>query len=103
MIRLTYVFTKPEDGEAFDSFLHGAFLPLVRDLPHVIRIEIGKPLQQLGGTRTIHMMLEIFFEDEDAMNRAHASAEGKRISRLLMSNQQDNLDLIVCKLEILWQ
>lgn len=79
MIKLTVLYTPPSQVEQFDAHYTSVHMPLVDQLPGLVRAEtsvvVGMPD---GNPAPYHRMAELYFEDADAMGSAFASDVGKR-------------------------
>jgi hypothetical protein len=92
MIRQTWMFDAAEgDGLPVSRTIHQLF----GTLPGVLRLEYGEISSRSTGMIQAASILDVYFADEDEMNAAYASAEGKRISREVMNNTGALLDVLV--------
>jgi uncharacterized protein (TIGR02118 family) len=70
--------TRPEDADAFDRHYAGTHLPLVHQIPGLLRTEtgtVGAPLD--GGEKTYYRITELYFADQAAMQAGFGSDAGK--------------------------
>lgn len=77
-IKLVVLYTQPDDADAFDEHYLSQHGPLVDKIPGLERWEgalFSAPAD--GGERPYHRIAELYFTDEDAMQAALASDEGK--------------------------
>jgi len=76
-VKLTVVYAEPEDAGAFDKHYFGVHVPLVGRVPGLQRTEISKVSGgPMGSPSPYHLIAELYFADEDALNAALASPEG---------------------------
>lgn len=76
-VKLTVVYAEPEDADAFDKHYFEVHVPLVDSLPGLQRTEISKVSGgPMGSPSPYHLIAELYFADEDALNTALASPEG---------------------------
>ena len=79
MIKLTVLYTPPSQVEEFDAHYTSVHVPLVEQMPGLVRVEtsvvVGMPD---GSPAPYHRMAELYFEDGDAMGSAFGSDVGKR-------------------------
>jgi uncharacterized protein (TIGR02118 family) len=76
-VKLTVVYTKPDDADAFDKHYFGVHVPLVDKLPGLQRVEVAKISGgPMGSPSPYHLMAELYFADEAALNAALGSPEG---------------------------
>ena len=80
MIKLTVLYDRPSDVEAFEGYYLGTHVPLARKVPGLKEIEVT--LFQPGPDGTLpryHLMTELTFADAGAMQAGLASDEGKAL------------------------
>ena len=94
MVRLTHLFINPADPAEFEDYFSSTYLPLLREIPGVLRTEISRVYGVPLGEVTVHAMIDQYFADEDSMHRAMASAGGKKLSRELMANPKIKMELL---------
>lgn len=90
MIRVTFIIDRGEESEAF---LEKTFLPLLRALPDVERLDAARVAASAGDLRP-HAICDLYFADEARMNQAFASADGRRISREIMNSAGAGLEML---------
>ncbi len=84
MVKLIALYRKPENTEAFESHYFDTHTPLVKKLPGLRRLEVARITGAPIGEAKHHLIAEMYFDDEDSMQRALASAEGKATASDLM-------------------
>jgi uncharacterized protein (TIGR02118 family) len=76
-VKLTVLYTQPDDPAAFDEHYLAAHMPLARSIPGLERAETSKITAALdGGEQTYYRMAELYFADQAAMDAAFGSPEG---------------------------
>lgn len=84
MVKLVVLYTRPTDTAEFDTHFQNVHLPLLHSYPGLQSLEVttidGAPL----GDVRYYRMVELYFEDRYAMDRALASHEGKSVARDLI-------------------
>ena len=89
MIKLIALYRKPADPAEFDKHYDNVHTPLVKKYPGLHKLEIthitGAPI----GETKFHLMVEMYFDNKEAMDAALASPEGKAVARDLMSFAAD--------------
>lgn len=80
MIKLTVLYERPADVEAFDAHYLGTHVPLAKKVPGMERIEVTRfgPGPD-GSAPPFHIMAELYFADAAAMQAALGSPEGKEL------------------------
>lgn len=77
-VKLVVLYTQPADPDAFDAHYLSVHMPLVAQVPGLLRDETGQFTAAAdGGEQTFYRMAELYFADLDAMNAAFGSDEGK--------------------------
>ena len=85
-VKLTVVYGQPEDPEAFDKHYHEVHVPIVDRFPGVERVEIAKVSGgPMGSPSPYHLMTEIYFADEAALNEALGSEAGRESGKDFMA------------------
>jgi len=84
MVKLVALYRTPEDSEAFDSHYFDVHTPLVKKWPGLKKLEVARITGAPIGEAKHHLIAEMYFDNEDSMQRALASAEGKATARDLM-------------------
>lgn len=84
MVKLVVLYTRPTDTAEFDAHFQNVHLPLLRTYPGLRSLEVtavdGAPL----GEVRYYKMVELYFDDRNAVDHALASHEGKAVARDLM-------------------
>ncbi|KID27948.1 hypothetical protein HQ32_04791 [Prauserella sp. Am3] len=77
MIKLTVLYDTPTDPTAFDRHYFDIHVPLARKVPGLDRIEVTRFAPGPDGAAPrYHLMAELYFRDQDAMQSALSSPEG---------------------------
>ena len=84
MVKLVALYRTPEDATAFDSHYFGIHTPLVQKWPGLLRLEVAKVTGAPIGEPKHYLMAEMYFENEEAMQNALRSPEGKATARDVM-------------------
>ncbi|HLT24325.1 MAG TPA: EthD family reductase [Ignavibacteria bacterium] len=84
MTKLVALYKMPADTAMFDKKYFEEHIPLVEKMPGLRKTEITK-LKSLGGENKWYLQAEMYFDDEDALNAAMGSVEGKAAASNLMS------------------
>jgi uncharacterized protein (TIGR02118 family) len=89
MIKLIALYRNPSDTAEFDKHYFEVHIPLVRKFPGLRRLEVTRVTGAPIGEAKFHLMAEMYFDTKDAMDAALASAEGKAVTRDIMSFAAD--------------
>ncbi len=76
MIKLMVMYNHPEDPQAFDAHYLTTHVALARRIPNVRRLEVAK-IESVrgGGDPPYHLVVEIWYDDEEAMAAAMETPE----------------------------
>jgi len=85
MVKLIALYKMPEEKAAFDSHYDKVHTPLVKKMPGLKKLEVARITGAPIGEPKHYLIAEMYFESQDAMNDALASAEGKATAKDLMS------------------
>lgn len=96
MVKLTALYRAPEHKEEFLQKYTGEHLPLAKQMPGLIKAEVYN-MKGLGGNKYF-LCAELYFDNEDALNAAMASPEGKAAAKNLMSFAKDYVEMYVSEL-----
>ena len=85
MVKLIALFRKPPDVESFDNHYQNFHLPLTRKIPGLRKLEVTRITGAPIGESAYHVMAELYYDSQEAMNAANASPEGRAAGKDLMS------------------
>ena len=94
MIRVLFFIDR---GEASAAYAEDLFLPLLRDLPGVRRLEAARVVARASGDLRAEIVIDLLFDGEDEMNQAFASAAGRRVSREIMQNAGAGMEMVTAE------
>lgn len=76
-VKMTVVYGKPQDAAAFDKHYDDVHVPLCHELPGLQRLEVAKVVGgPMGSPSPYHLITELYFADENALNSAMSSDAG---------------------------
>ncbi|HEX4655303.1 MAG TPA: EthD family reductase [Mycobacteriales bacterium] len=85
-VKLTVVYGNPDDAETFDKHYNEVHMPMVGRWPGVERTEVAKVTGgPMGSPASYHLITEIYFADEDALNAALSSDAGREAGKDFMA------------------
>jgi uncharacterized protein (TIGR02118 family) len=77
-VKLVVLYAQPDAPEAFDKHYLGVHGPLVEKIPGLQRFEGARLVAAAdGGEQTYFRIAELWFADQDALQAALGSDEGK--------------------------
>lgn len=78
MVKLVALYKKPPDLQSFDRHYQETHLPLVRRWPGLRRVELARVSGMPGGGEPpYYLIVEMHFDDQDALRAALRSPEGR--------------------------
>jgi uncharacterized protein (TIGR02118 family) len=84
-VKLTVVYGTPDDPDLFGKHYKDVHTPIVQRWPGVERIEIARVSGGPGGSQSpYHLITEIYFADNDALNAALGSDAGREAGKDFM-------------------
>jgi len=84
MYKLIALFRPPANVEDFDRHYNEVHAPLMKQVPGLERITVGRGLRSFGGDSPYYMIAEMEFADRDAFKAAMASDENKAAGKDVM-------------------
>jgi uncharacterized protein (TIGR02118 family) len=85
MVKLIALYRHPEDAAAFDKHYEEVHTPLVEKMPGLKKLEVtrmkGAPM---GGEAKYYLEAAMYFEDEESLQAAMNSPEGRASAKDLM-------------------
>ena len=83
MYKFTTLYRQVDDPDALEQFFSSTHLPLAEQLPYLIKSEVSRINHKPGGQSRFTLMYELYFESEEALQRAFATAVGVQLIRAL--------------------
>ena len=77
MVKLVAMYKTPDNTEAFDRHFQDIHTPLVKRWEGLRRLEVSKITAPAIGEPTLYLLEEMYFNDEESMQRALASPDGR--------------------------
>lgn len=82
MVKLTALYQRPEDVEAFESHYFQVHCPLASKMPGLIKMECTRFSQTpMGEAPPYYLQADLFFENMDTLQASMASPEGKEAAK----------------------
>jgi uncharacterized protein (TIGR02118 family) len=85
MVKLIALYKAADDQSAFDKHYNEIHTPLVKKMPGLRKLEVARITGAPIGEPKHYLLAEMYFDSQDALDAAMASAEGKAAARDLMS------------------
>lgn len=76
MVRFLVLYETPEDPAAFDKHYDEVHIPLVKQLPGLLRCTVSRNLAALDDRAKYHLVAELDWENMESMQAAFASEIG---------------------------
>jgi uncharacterized protein (TIGR02118 family) len=85
-VKLSVVYGTPEDAAAFEKHYFDVHMPIVARWPGVERTEVARVSGgPMGSASPYHLITEIYFGDEAALNDALGSEPGREAGKDFMT------------------
>jgi uncharacterized protein (TIGR02118 family) len=97
MVKLIALYKKPGNTVEFDEHYASVHTPIVKKLPGMKKLEVSKITSAIGGEAKFYLLAEMYFENEDALNAALASPEGKAAGKDLMDFAAGLVQLMIAE------
>jgi uncharacterized protein (TIGR02118 family) len=92
MVKLSILFRQPESHDEFETF-YNANLALMERIPGVTRRQVNMVFGAPGGPSPYYRVLELYFEDYEALDSAMRTPEGEAAGRHLMMHAAELADM----------
>ena len=100
MVKLVVAYRHPTDVKEFERRYQGEHVAMARRIPHVARIEFGKVAGMMDGSKApFHRIVELYFDSQEALGQAGASAEGQAAFKHADEIGTGGLDTMVVQIE----
>ncbi|MBI4427701.1 MAG: EthD family reductase [Ignavibacteriales bacterium] len=84
MVKLIALYKTPENPGEFDQHYADVHTPLVKKWPGLRKLEVAKIYGAPIGEPKHSLIAEMYFDDQDSLQKALASTEGKAAARDVM-------------------
>jgi uncharacterized protein (TIGR02118 family) len=91
MVNLVALYRTPANTDAFNSHFTNTHLPRVKKWPGLRKIEVAKVTGTQIGEPKLYMIEELYFDDEESMQKALASADGQAVAPDMMESAWDSV------------
>jgi uncharacterized protein (TIGR02118 family) len=97
MIKLIALYREPADIQAFEDHYKEKHTPLIQKMPGLKKLEVSRVNNALAGDARYYLIASMYFENEDTLNAALASPEGKAAGKDLMDFAAGIVSLLVAE------
>jgi len=94
-VKLTALYQKPEDEDAFMRHYTEVHMPLVQKTPHLERATVSRVTGQPMGAPSYFLVAEMVFPDQERFQEAMKSPENRAAGKDLMGFASGLVTLIV--------
>jgi uncharacterized protein (TIGR02118 family) len=81
MIKMIALYTHPDDKAAFDRHYNDIHIPLVRQLPNLLRVEVARVVDGLPQGSPYYLIAEMYWETREIMDASMSGPEGRAVGR----------------------
>ena len=99
MVKLVVLYTHPTDKAAFDRHYAEVHTPLVKKVPGVRRLEVARVTGAPRGESQYYLMVEMYWDDADAMNAAMTSPEMREVGKDVRAFAGDLISMHIAQVE----
>ena len=100
MVKLTFLYNRPADPDAFDAYFFGKHLPLLAGIRNVKRKEIAKVAGTPDGCPApFHLIAEYYFDTMEALMEDFASEGGDALNRDLPNFASAGFSAVIAHVE----
>jgi uncharacterized protein (TIGR02118 family) len=99
MVKMIALFKRPTDVEGFMAHYEDVHLPLIRQMPGLLKLELHKMYDARGGEPDPFLMAEMYFESREAMLESMKSSAGRAGGKDLQSFAGDNVQIMLADVE----
>ena len=95
MLRVSYLFKGSDEDR--EEYVREKFAPMLRELPDVRRVDIWRVTEVAVGEIRAGFIIDAWFDDENAMHTAFASAEGRVVAREIIASEGKGMEMIAAE------
>lgn len=81
MIKMIALYTHPEDKAAFDKHYNEVHIPLVNQLPNLLKVEIARVVDGLPNGSPYYLIAEMYWESREIMDASMSGPEGRAVGK----------------------
>ena len=89
MVKLVALYKKPADVQAFEDDYSSVHLPLMEQIPGIVKTELARFFAGPTGEPPYYMMFEAYFADRASLDAALKSPENRAAGKDLLSFAKD--------------
>ncbi|MEE1944729.1 EthD family reductase [Pedobacter sp. KR3-3] len=92
------IYKTPKDIEAFDKHYFEVHVPLAKELPGLVKYEVGnRQIMSTTGHSDVYCIGILYFESLDALKSAFASEQGKKCAtdRRILAPGNDDVQIYI--------
>ncbi|MCL6631186.1 MAG: EthD family reductase [Alicyclobacillus herbarius] len=78
MVKMVALYRRPANVEAFMAHYEQVHLPLVRQMPGLLKLEVNRMFHPKGGSVNPFLMAEMYFESRESLLSAMNSEAGRK-------------------------
>ncbi len=97
MVKVLILFGEPSDGESFASHFEQTHRTLLSDIPGLEGIEVSHVVESLTGDLPCHLVVQLEFSTEEAMQDGLNSESGQTMARDFSNFATGGLTILLCR------
>jgi uncharacterized protein (TIGR02118 family) len=99
MVKLTVIYGRPDDPDAFEEYYENTHMPLARKMPNVQKIDLAKVVVAPDGSEPPYRTEDVWFEDMDQLQSALVSPEGQETAQDIQNFATGGATIFVSEVE----
>jgi uncharacterized protein (TIGR02118 family) len=81
LVSALILFGVPKDAKAFEEHFARAYRPLLQRIPELQKLRVNRVAGAARGETSLHMLVELQFDSEEAMQAGLNSEQGQAMAR----------------------
>lgn len=99
MVKMIALFRRPENVEQFMEHYENVHLPLIRQMPGLLKLELHKMYDARGGEANPFLMAEMYFESREVLLSSMKSEAGRAGGKDLQAFAGDSVQIMLADVE----
>ena len=96
MVKVLILFGNPVDIPLFEQYFERVHRPLLAEIPELQAVQINKVAGAVVGESSFHLVVELQFHTEEAMQDGLNSDQGQTMARDLANFASGGVTILLC-------
>ncbi len=97
MVKVLLLFGKPVDTESFDQHFEQSHRSMLTEIPNLKELQINRVAGAVTGDSPFHLVAELQFASEEAMQEGLNSEAGKKMARDFGKFASGGVTILLCQ------